>query len=80
VSVYSAVAGKVTAVHGLDELTALPEVHSVLALVEPGDVIGEGYAIHAVNVLVKGMVEHAEVAACQRRITPFVTIDVEPVR
>ena len=42
--------GRLRAIHGLDEVAALPDVIRVVAAVRPGDVISDDFAIWAVNL------------------------------
>ena len=71
--------GRLRAIHGLDEVAALPDVIRVVAAVRPGDVISDDFEIWAVNLLVAGLSDYEELVECYREASALVRFDVEPL-
>jgi biotin carboxylase len=71
--------GRLTAIHGLDELAELPEVLQVVCSVRPGDVVTDDYEVFAVNVVVAGFADHDDLEQVYAQADALVRFDVEPL-
>jgi biotin carboxylase len=60
---YASGSGRLVAIHGLDEVAALPEVLNVVTTVAPGQLLTDDQEVYAVNLLVAGFSDPGELAA-----------------
>ncbi|MFI7673240.1 ATP-grasp domain-containing protein [Actinophytocola sp. NPDC049390] len=70
--------GRLRAVHGLDDVADLPDVIRVVTSVAPGDLITEDYEIFAVNLIVAGFEDEADLMDIYAVADKLVRFEVEP--
>ena len=70
--------GRLKAIHGLDAVADLPDVLQVVPSVRPGDLITADYEIFAVNLVVAGFDDYADLEDIYAQADALVTFEIEP--
>lgn len=78
VSVFPEKTGRLRAVHGLDDVAALPDVAWTFPLARPGDLITEEYESWAVGVIVAGFADTDDLRDTQQEVARLVRLEMEP--
>lgn len=71
--------GRLRAIHGLDEVAELPDVIRVVPSVRPGDLVTADYEMFAVNLVVAGFVDYADLVDVHQQATELVTFEIDPL-
>jgi biotin carboxylase len=71
--------GRLRAVHGLDKVAELPDVIRVVPSVRPGDLVTTDYEMFAVNLVVAGFVDYADLVDVYQQATELVTFEIDPL-
>lgn len=75
-SVYAEESGRLRAVHGIDDVAALPDVIAVVPMAEPGDVITDEYETFAVAVIVAGFADVDDLADTYQRVDSLLRLEI----
>ncbi|MEZ0111008.1 biotin carboxylase [Catenulispora sp. EB89] len=76
---YPTGSGRLTALDGVAELEAHPDVLSVVTTVAPGDVLSDEYEVFAVNALVAGYADHEDLLDVYHAAQSLLRFEFEPV-
>lgn len=71
--------GRLRAVHGLDEVADLPDVIRVASSVRPGELVTADYEMFAVNLVVAGFVDYADLEEVYQQASELVSFDIDPL-
>jgi biotin carboxylase len=74
---YPSGSGRLVAIHGLDEVAALPEVLNVVTTVAPGQVLTDELEVYAVNVFVAGFTDTDELARLYHEAAKLIRFELE---
>jgi biotin carboxylase len=78
-TVFGTGSGRLTRIHGLDELEDLPEVIQVVPSAEPGQILSDDHEVFIVNVLLAGFMDEEEMMEAHRDVQRTVWLETEPV-
>ncbi|TDP89066.1 ATP-grasp domain-containing protein [Labedaea rhizosphaerae] len=73
---YASGSGRLEAIHGVEELSELPEVLNVITTVSPGQVLTDEQEIYVVNLVVAGFADHEELAALHAEAASMIKLEL----
>ncbi|SFB44007.1 ATP-grasp domain-containing protein [Amycolatopsis marina] len=73
---YPPCGGRLAAIHGLDEVAALPEVINVITTVSPGEVLSDEQETYGVNLVVAGFTDHDDLAALHAEAAKLIRFEM----
>lgn len=77
-TIFAEQTGRLRAVRGLEEVAELPDVIRVVQSVQPGDLLTDDYEIFAINLLVAGFTDYADLEEIYQEVSQLVSFEIDP--